>query len=468
MQSEARRWADDQFGHAELGDRRRTARLVDLAEDVIRRPTGIVSRACVTSASREGAFRWLENGKIRPDAVRDAVIERTMAQCRSEGTVIVPIDGSSLSIEDANNAKGLGGVGAWYCGGSGVQAMTALAVTLDGTPVGICGQEMWTRSKSPLRPRLRAGKNGEYRYWNELLRSVNARFIDDAPLSRPWFQMDRGADGWETLKLASELGALVTIRATHDRPLQTGGHLWSALERAPVRAKRQIRVPARPPLRRKKRIDGERISYWTSKRRARVASLDIRSAAVVLSIAQKREGISINAVRVRERGRSKDPIEWVLLTTHPIRTRADVLAIVHAYALRWRIEDFHRAWKSGLCRVEETQLRSRNAIYKWATILAAVATRAMRLTMLARETPDALATTEFTHYELQAIIAQRRPKGVTFDVIPTLTLGQAVRWMADTAGYNGPWKGPPGVQIIGRGLEYTLVIAHAFESRDKM
>ncbi len=110
-------------------------------------------------------------------------------------------------------------------------------------------------------------------------------------------------------------------------------------------------------------------------------------------------------------------------------------------------------------------MRSCQAILKWATVLAAVATRAMRLTQLARSTPDALASTEFSPTELQALVALREPKG-THD-LATLSLALAVRWVADLGGYNGPWKGPPGATVIGRGLYDVLVAARAFENRNK-
>ena len=178
--------------------------------------------------------------------------------------------------------------------------------------------------------------------------------------------------------------------------------------------------------------------------------------------------MTVNAVLVREQGRRHDDrLEWMLLTTHPIGSRRDVLEVVRAYALRWRVEDFHRAWKRGLCRVEDTQLRSRNAIFKWATILGAVATRAMRLTHLARQTPDVLASTELSSIELGAVVALRRPKDFDDDDIPKLTLARAVRWIADIGGYTGPWNGPPGATVIGRGLYDVLVTARAFEYRDK-
>ncbi len=75
----------------------------------------------------------------------------------------------------------------------------------------------------------------------------------------------------------------------------------------------------------------------------------------------------------QETQRRPDRISWVLLTTHAIDKRSQVEAVVAGYALRWRIEDFHRAWKRGHCNVESSQLHSRSALVKWATILATVA-----------------------------------------------------------------------------------------------
>jgi hypothetical protein len=179
----------------------------------------------------------------------------------------------------------------------------------------------------------------------------------------------------------------------------------------------------------------------------------------------KRLTADFNAVYVKETGHGDDPLEWMLLTTHPIATHADVLEVVRAYALRWRVEEFHRTWKRGLCRVEDTQLRSRSAIFKWATILATVATRAMRLTQLARTTPDAPASSELSRTELRALFALREPKGVRSG--DPVTLAQAVRWLADIGGYTGPWNGPPGATVIGRGLYDVLTAARAFANLRK-
>ena len=462
-------WSESEFGHADLGDERRTRRLVKLAAEVAGRPAGTVTRACATSASREGAFRLLENASVRPEALRNAVQDSTLRRCRAEERVFVAVDATSLTLTDKERTKGFGAVGAWDQGARGVHAMTALAVTAAGATLGMCGQTTWVRETRSVHGRhQRRGHVSESRFWLDILLDVRTAFAAAAPSCTPWFQMDRGADCWQVLTLASNLAMLVTVRAAYDRRLDDAAQrLWAKLERAPVVAKRTIRVAARPVVYKKKRVNGQRIKLLVPPREARTADVVIRAAKVpVVCMARDKElTIELNAVLVSEVGRKRDPVEWMLLTTHSIRTRRDVLEVVRGYTLRWKIEEFHRAWKRGLCRVEDTQLRSRDAVYKWSTILAAVATRAMRLTQLARTTPDVPCTTELSKTELTALIALREPKAFDQSTVPTLAV--AVRWLADLGGYTGPWNGPPGATVIGRGLHDVLIAARAFENRDK-
>ena len=462
-------WAAEEFGGAELGDQRRTRRLVRLAEQVARRPAGTVTGACKSSASREGAFRLLENGAIRAEPVADAMALAAFRRCqKARRRIHVPIDGTALTLKDARRAKGLGAVGSRKNGCQGVQVMTALAVDR-GAPLGIVGQRMWVREQRSRRPeKAHSGQihERETRFWLELLQSTHEAFTAHTPDAEAFYQLDRGADCWPVLTTAVELDLLLTVRAAHDRRVDTSaGKLWDEVSRAPVRDTFRIHVPARATIWRRKRQEGRQV-YFPVVRRARVAELSVRACTVPLLLRDGRR-VTVQAVLVREKKRrGDDRIEWLLLSTHPIRTKADVRAIVNGYTHRWKIEEFHRTWKRGLCRVEDTQLRSRHAIFKWATILASVASRALHLTHRARSEPDLPATKEFTRYELDALIALRQPKGVKLGAEPTLA--EAVRWVADLGGYVGPWNGPPGPKVIGRGLDDVLAAAAAFESRDKM
>ena len=464
---DARSWAEEEFGEADLGDARRTRRLVALAAGIAARPAGTVTRALRSSAEREGAFRFLENAAIRSEAVAAATIGATARRCTSLERVVVPVDATSLGITDERDRKGLGLVGTHHCGARGVHVTTALAVAPTGATLGLCAQTFWMRATSQKkRP---SSPDGETSFWTKTMRAASDALATHAPGCTPWFQVDRGGDCNLVLLDALKNGALLTVRAQVDRNLDEDiKRLWPYMTSAKLVAKRKLKVSAGQPIRKRKYVRGARVATFHS-RVPRTARLHVRAARVTIVLQahwHERVAVELGAVFVTEHGYDgADALEWMLLTTHPIDTRKDVLAVVEAYTLRWRIEDFHRAWKRGLCRVEDTQLRSRDAIFKWATLLATVATRAIRLAHLARTTPDALAATEFTPLELEAIVVLRQPRNQRADQPPTLL--QVIRWVAEIGGHSGPWAGVPGATTIGRGLHDVLVTAKAFEYRDK-
>jgi hypothetical protein len=160
------------------------------------------------------------------------------------------------------------------------------------------------------------------------------------------------------------------------------------------------------------------------------------------------------------------PLDWLLLTNASVRTVEDAMGVIRSYTIRWRIEDWHKAWKSGGCQVEQTQLRSKNAVIKWATILAAVATRIERLKFLARNEPEAPATIELSRYEIRALILLKREHKKRTETVPDgiPTIAQATRWIADLGGYTGRSSGgPPGSITIGRGFERVRIAAQVLE-----
>jgi hypothetical protein len=462
-------WAREEFGTAALGDVRRTNRLVTLAAEVASSPSGTVTGACRTSACREGGFRWVENTAVCPRKVMAATARATARRCK-DTVAIVPVDATSLRLTDETGRRGLGAVGSWKQGARGVHVMSALVLTRDGAPLGLGSQSYWVREQRSKRPEKGLSKdveNRETRFWLRALEQTSATLAEGAPGCIPWFQLDRGGDCGPVLADAHDNGRWLTVRATHDRCVESPHKkLLATLEKTKVLLSYRMTVTAKSRVR-KRRREGKRVLHWVTRRQARIARLTVRTATVSLRIG--RRALLFNAVLVREKDRTKDDrIEWLLLTTHPVRNRAQALKVVQAYSYRWRIEEFHRTWKRGLCRVEDTQLRSRDAVIKWATILAAVAARALRLTYLAREQPDVLAQTEFTKRELQAIVLLREPKDATLANISELTLSQVIRWVADLGGYTGPWNGPPGPTVVARGLRDVLPAAKVLRRAAKI
>jgi hypothetical protein len=199
----------------------------------------------------------------------------------------------------------------------------------------------------------------------------------------------------------------------------------------------------------------------------------VRVAHVTFRLRDQRTGrltaLKATAVWARERGttpRAEEPLDWLLLTNWPVSSAQNALQVIQGYAQRWRVEDAHKAWKSGGCQVEETQLRSFAAVHKWAILLAAVAARSERLKHLARSQPDQPATIELTPVEIRALILLRRRYRRRDEVVPDTvpSIGQAVLWLAEMGGYMGKSSGgPPGGITIRRGLEHLEPAAKMLE-----
>ncbi|MDP3275576.1 MAG: transposase DNA-binding-containing protein, partial [Deltaproteobacteria bacterium] len=70
---EARDWAHEEFGHAELGDSRRTARLVRRVASLAERPGGKVLDVFRSGAEQQAAYDFLDNEKVRSADILDAM-----------------------------------------------------------------------------------------------------------------------------------------------------------------------------------------------------------------------------------------------------------------------------------------------------------------------------------------------------------------------------------------------------------
>ncbi len=431
-----------------------------MAAAVAKKPAGRVSQVFEAGAARQGAYDLLEHEGVTPAVVSAALFDATARACRFEDLVLIAVDGSSLTLTDENHSKGLGTVGTFQAGAQGLKVMNALALRADGTTIGVIDQVWWTRKERVPTTGYRAAATRESVHWRTVVTNVTARFAELAPKVRVHFLFDREGDASVLLRQLIAQRCEFTCRARHNRKVVVGGrrcNILPQLRKLPPLATSTLALPA------------------TAKRGARTAHLEIRAAPFSVSLRDhqdhKRRTVAMTAVWVHEPGRSvaRGGLEWFLYTNVTIDSATTALAAVTRYTRRWRIEEFHRTWKRGLCRVEDTQLRSPAAVIKWATLLAAVATRADQLRLRARSTPDAAATDMLSPDEVLVLVtlrnstqqsgyitaasAARHFKQVSGD---GLTLATAVLWIASLGGYVPSKTGVPGTVTIGRGLQRLL------------
>lgn len=457
MKSASLRWAEEEFGHAALGDRRRNARVVGMAAACLERPGGTITRVMQDAAAREGSFRLVENPKVSAHRLARSSHRATVRRCQSLPYVFVAVDQSTVSVADYQAKKGFGPAGNGHSTmHRGVEVMSALAIAPNGTPLGLTAQR-WRRRTDELAPRGKRDKRDierrESYLWVEAMGSTLDRFQEAESTVRPWFQLDRGGDYWRVFDLAEQSDCWMTVRSSSSRRLWPNeASLHDRIRAAPVRGHLSTVIPARRNVR-------------CPKRPKRNAVLALQFEPVTLDMfdnAKQYRQTDAYVVRVKEQTRTRDALEWILLTTYPTRCTEDAALVVQGYTQRWRVEDFHHAWKSGACDIERSQLRTARNFCKWATIQAAVAARIETLKHLSRSTPDAEATSQLSRAEVDAaIVLSGTKKHAPGD---PLTLQQAVWLIAEVGGYTGKSSGgPPGTITIRRGLDRVNAAATAIE-----
>jgi Transposase DDE domain len=163
--------------------------------------------------------------------------------------------------------------------------------------------------------------------------------------------------------------------------------------------------------------------------------------------------LTVNFVHVRELETNGEnaPIEWMIATTEPIATGADVERIIDIYRARWVIEEYFKSLKTG-CSFEKRQLESEHTILNALALFVPIAWRLLLLRALSRDRADAPATDALTPTQLHVLTAVAHKK-----LAPNPTLREA---MLAIAGLGGHIKnnGDPGWMVLGRGFQHLLIL----------
>lgn len=437
-------WAEDEFGEADLGDRRLTKRLVSMVRDFYARPQASVVRACQTRAKTKAAYRFFDHSRMTMDKVLEQHYEATLERVSREGVVVAIQDTTSLNYTAHPATENLGPIGYRLDKGVGLILHDTMTFNPDGTPLGLLDVQCWARDAEDFGKRKRRHElpidRKESNKWLISFRKVaeaQKRCSETTLVSVG----DREADMYELFEVAlrDPLGPKVLVRAEQDRLITDGeGHLWERVSRQVVSGIQEIRVPRR------------------GNRAARVPRLEIRFAEVGLKPPRRKPELGelrMWAVLAREIDAPEkvEPIEWMLLTTCQVTSFAEAIEKLAWYAVRWGIEVYHRTLKSG-CKIEERQLGHADRIEACLAIDMVVAWRIFHLTKLGRETPDVPCTVFFEEAEWKALKAYISQSPTVPDEPPALR--EAIRMVASLGGFLGRKSdGEPGTQSLWLGLQ---------------
>jgi hypothetical protein len=140
-------WAREEYGQAELGDARLTERAVQMLGRAMEYRAGRITQVFLTEAERKGAYRLLENDHVLAESLVDAAGCACAQRCAAYPQVVVPVDGSSAKLADPVGM--LGSVVTYQSGARGIKVISAIALSPEGEPLGLCDQQQWMRPPKP-------------------------------------------------------------------------------------------------------------------------------------------------------------------------------------------------------------------------------------------------------------------------------------------------------------------------------
>jgi hypothetical protein len=271
--------------------------------------------------------------------------------------------------------------------------------------------------------------------------------------------MDREGDSYELFHNLLNNNYRFVIRACHDRVAEDG-KLFEHASQAPIFAKRIVALSSRN----KPRTPKAREIY--PERRQRMAKLSISAKPVTLNRSGYLDGrkdiakqMSLNLVYIQELECPEgiEPVEWYLLTSEPIETTEDVLAIVDAYRARWIIEEFFKAIKTG-CQYEQMQIESYDALLRALAIYLVVAWMTLRLRYLAGAAKDLPAQAVLNDVQIQVL------KIISYQPLPEVPTVRDVLFAIAAKGGHFKHNKDPGWLVIARGLHDLLLIEQGFRA----
>ncbi len=399
-------WIVTETENCNFPDERLAKRFGSLLEMISHGVGDSIPSACQDWANTKAAYRFFSNDRVTDGTIMKGHFAATRGRCAlSSGTLLVLHDTCEFTYH-RNKESEIGVIGHTASGKNkagrpirhtirGVLMHSSPVITPEGLPLGLAAIKFWSRKKFK-------GCNARKRKINPTRVPIEAkesvRWIENiqqssALISRPSDCVhigDREADIYELFAAAAELGTCFLVRTCVDRLIEDGSRaVAAAMDESTVRGVRRISVRGN---------DGE----------MRQAVMEIKYERLLLRppVGKRKHfpDLTLTVIHATERDvpEGQVPIAWKLLTNLPVRSLAAAIEKLTWYALRWKIETFHKILKSG-CKAEESQLRTSSRLSNLLAVLCIISWRIFWMTMLQRSATSQLASLAFTKTEIHLL-----------------------------------------------------------------
>lgn len=446
-------WIHREIAGCEFADVRLGRRFRNLLEQIGDAVGDSIPLACQDWANTKAAYRFLSNDRVDEEDILSGHLQATRDRfASSTGFIFVLHDTTEFSFQrerpdligvtyNVNSGRDKAGRirSHTVCG---ILMHSSLAVTSEGLPLGLAAVKFWTRKKFKGTAALKKKVNltripiekKESVRWLENLRQSTTTLGDPA---RCVHIGDREGDIYELFCTAQEIGTHFLVRTCVDRLAGDGNHtVADEMKRANIRGQHRLEV-------RDNDADPD------------VAVLEIKYERIRLlpPIGKQKQypSLELTVIHALERGKPKNRkrIEWKLITDLPVRSLKDAIEKLRWYALRWKIELFHKILKLG-CKVEESKLRTAERLVNLISIFCIVSWRIFWMTMLNRTAPNAPPNLALTATEMRLLDHLVPDK---HDRPDRKLLSRYITKIARLGGYLARANDPaPGNIVMWRGL----------------
>jgi hypothetical protein len=378
------------FNGIDLGDARRTARLIQAADGLCRHPGGTLPEKFPKPADLRAFYRLMNCATVTHDLLLSAHAEDTRGRVAACGTEVVLVLHDATELDYTTRqalSKRMGQIGKGTRRGYLCHNSLAVRLSVDPTQETVVPETLGLLSQIlHRRPRVRKNEthsetrhrvSRESRLWQRGVEGCSptpagVRLVDVS---------DSLSDVFEYMAYEVTQDRRFVLRAKENRrlaaPIGENAYLFDAVRAVKAMGQRTLKVAASPG------------------RTARTTQVQVAFTPVGIAPPSRKSGdyapvpLDLWAVRVWEPNTpaNEEPLEWVLLSNCPVQTLRDAFERINWYELRWIIEEYHKGMKTG-CGIETLQFDTPEAAEPAIALLSAVATTLLRLRDAARA-PDA-------------------------------------------------------------------------------